>query len=134
MALEAQLNTARQTQALIPSVSSLATTTNTNCRMLQQQFGPLKDTSAQLLLSVGKIESDATVTQALAYSKKEFAVGLLEICKDSLMDQALLDEATMVRDEVMKEYGGAIPEEVQDMAAEASEKMSLIVTIPSIRA
>ncbi|KAK3956861.1 hypothetical protein QBC32DRAFT_201877 [Pseudoneurospora amorphoporcata] len=134
MALDTRLSAARQTAALIPGVSTLAGTTNTNCIMLQRQFGPLKEASAQLLISVGKIQSDATVTQALAYSKKEFAVGLLEICKDSLMDQALLDEAALVKDEVMNEYGGAIPEEVQEMAAETSERMSLVVAVPSIRA
>ncbi|KAH7629126.1 hypothetical protein B0T09DRAFT_266499 [Sordaria sp. MPI-SDFR-AT-0083] len=134
MGLESRLSAARQTAALIPGVSTLANTTNTNCIMLQRQFGPLKEASAQLLLSVGKVQSDATVTQALAYSKKEFAVGLLEICRDSLMDQALLDEASMVKDEVINEYGGDIPDEVQEMAAETDERMSLVVTVPSIRA
>lgn len=134
MTLDTRLSAAKQTAALIPGVSTLADTTNTNCIMLQHRFGPLKERSAQLLLSVGKIQSDATVTKALAYSKKEFAVGLLEICRDSLMDQALLDEATMIRDEVMNEYGAAIPDEVQEMASETSERMSLVTTVPSIRA
>ncbi|EGO53862.1 hypothetical protein NEUTE1DRAFT_132296 [Neurospora tetrasperma FGSC 2508] len=134
MTLDTRLSAAKQTAALIPGVSTLADTTNTNCIMLQHRFGPLKQRSAQLLLSVGKIQSDATVTKALAYSKKEFAVGLLEICRDSLMDQALLDEATMIRDEVMNEYGAAIPDEVQEMASETSERMSLVTTVPSIRA
>ncbi|KAJ4383712.1 hypothetical protein N0V85_008466 [Neurospora sp. IMI 360204] len=133
-ALETRLSAARHTEALIPQVSTLQSTTNTNCIMLQGHFGPLKEKSAQLLRSVGKIQSDATVTQALAYSKKEFALGLLEISRDSLMDQALVHEASMVKDEVMNGYGGAVPDEVQEMASKTSERMEIIVTVPSIRA
>lgn len=134
MTLESRLSAARQTSTLIPSVSSLASATNTNCIMLQRQFGPLKERSAQLLLAVGKIQSDATVTQALAYSKKEFALGLLEICRDSLIDQALIDEAAMVKDEVIKEYGaGEAPEEVTEMATETEERMGMIGAVLSIR-
>lgn len=128
--LESQLNSARQTAMWSTIVSTLADTTTTICNTLLGQFGPLKKQLSQLFLSAEKIRSDAL---ALDYRKMEFSVGLLEICRDSLIDQALIDEASMVKDEVINEYVGAVPEEVQKMASDISERMSLIATVPCIR-
>ncbi|KAK3401033.1 hypothetical protein B0T20DRAFT_348448 [Sordaria brevicollis] len=131
--LESRLNAAFQNVEEITVMWTRARNTTDNCKKLLGQFGPMKERSARLLLSAGKIHSDATAVQALAYTKKEFAGGLLKICRDSLIDQALIDEASKVKDEVINEYGGAVPEEFQTLASEVSERMSRIKTVPSIR-
>ncbi|KAI5920340.1 hypothetical protein F4810DRAFT_723719 [Camillea tinctor] len=130
--LESQRNFTSQTSALIPELRAMATTTESECIMLQRQFGPLKEVSSRMLMRVREIEQGVTVMQALAYSKQEFAADILRICNESLIDQALVDEDRMVMNEVMREYGGDIPDEVQELAATIEGKMEFIATVPSI--
>lgn len=128
---EARLRDARRITTIFPGLSALATTINANCVVLQHRFVPIKEVIAKLSLAAGWLKEYV----AGAHTKERFAVGLLEICRDSLLDRELMDEALMVKDEIMNEYGAAdVPEDVKKVAVEVSERLGQIAGVASIRA
>ncbi|KAI1869370.1 hypothetical protein JX265_006460 [Neoarthrinium moseri] len=132
-AQDMRLRFVQQTEALVPTLSLLAETTENECITLQRRFAPLKDSASRFLVRVREIQEGAIVTKALAYSKKDFALGLLEISQDALLDQALGDEVRMVRDEIANEYGKKIPEDVEQALAGIYENIGTFATLPSLR-
>lgn len=131
--LEAKLSNEQKIAASLPQLQATSESTESRCVMLQRQFAPVKETASKLLVKVREVQDGVVVTSSIAYTKKEFATGLLEICSDCLMDARLTDEAEMVRDEIVKEYGGEVPGEIAEAAATVSERVQLIGTIPSIK-
>ncbi|KAK0660477.1 hypothetical protein QBC41DRAFT_350919 [Cercophora samala] len=132
--LEQRLNQAQALSALLPGVSANASAAKAQSVMMQTQFAKLKDTATQLVLRVGEMQQGAVVTEAVAYMKKEYAFGLLQICQSAAgVDSALLDETAMVKNEIVNEYGGAMPANVQAAAAAVDEKMKLLAGTTSIR-
>jgi len=115
-----------QTQQLIPQLVVAVEVTGFRCEVLQRRFSPLKRAAAQMLASAREIRDGA-------YSKKEFVEGLLRICMEALMDQALEDDTRLVRDEVVNGYGGQLPSDVEKLAAELTEKINTFSSLPSLR-
>jgi hypothetical protein len=131
--MDARLRFMQQTQSLVPQLTTAAEATEFRSIALQRRFAPLKEAASRLLVRVREIQQEAVVTQSIAFSKKDFAIGLLGICKEALMDQALEDETRMVRDEVINEYGEKLPEDVEAISAEVNEKISTFSSLPSLR-
>jgi hypothetical protein len=131
--LDSRLRFVQQTEQLVPQLTSAAEAAEFRSIALQRRFAPLKEGASKLLMRVREIQQGAVVTQAIAYSKKDFAEGLLRICNEALMDQALEDETRLVRDEVVNEYGEKLPSDVDELAAEVTEKINTFSSLPSLR-
>jgi chromosome segregation ATPase len=112
-----------QLRAQLPELENNAEAAKRNCATIEQRFVELKESSSKLLVKVREIQDGAVVTEALAYSKKEYAAGLLEICLDCLIDRRVFDEAEMVKKEVIEEYGGEIPDEIAEMGVSLDLKL-----------
>ncbi|KAL5589345.1 hypothetical protein FOVSG1_011212 [Fusarium oxysporum f. sp. vasinfectum] len=131
--LDSRLRFVQQTEQLVPQLTSAVEATEFRSIALQRRFAPLKDGASKLLARVREIQQGAVVTQAIAYSKKDFVEGLLRISNEALMDQALEDETRLVRDEVVNEYGEQLPSDVGELAAEVTEKINTFSSLPSLR-
>ncbi|EPS44464.1 hypothetical protein H072_1569 [Dactylellina haptotyla CBS 200.50] len=85
------------------------------CQTLEQQLGPLKEIAGKLLMNVESINASA--------GKVDLAKALLNICVDALMDARLTDEVQMIKDELVKEYGGEVPTVVLEMVSLVDGKL-----------
>ncbi|KAJ4005480.1 hypothetical protein NW752_002312 [Fusarium irregulare] len=131
--LDTRLLFVSQAEQLVPQVISAAKATGFRTAAGERRFAPLKQAASQLLASAREIQRKALMTQGTAQSKKEFVDGLLRICIEGLMDQALEDEARLVRDEIVNEYGGQLPSDIEKLATELTEKINTFASLPSLR-
>ncbi|KAK3938886.1 NCU06412-like protein [Diplogelasinospora grovesii] len=120
--LEMRLHEQEQLKAHLPDVEHAAEDSKKYCVTLEQSFVKLKESSSKLLVKVREIEK-GTSAMGTAFLKKDFAVGLLEICLDCLISDRVYHEAEMVKNEVIDEYGGEIPDEVAEMAFSFDRKI-----------
>ena len=133
LGLNFRLATQSQIQASLPQLQSTASTTESRCIMLQSQFGLLKDTSSKLLLKVEEVQNGAVIVENTAFTKKEFAEALLEMCSDALIDSRLIDEVQMIKGEIFNEWGGDVPAEIYEAGEMINGKIELLADIPSIK-
>ncbi|KAM0228289.1 hypothetical protein ACHAPO_010833 [Fusarium lateritium] len=131
--LDSRIRAMQQTEQLVPQLIWAAEAAEFRCIALQRRFTPIKDGASRLLVRAREIQEGSKVSQAIKYSKKDLTERLLRICSEALMDQALEDEARLVRDEVVNEYGGPLPSAVEEVAAEVTQKINTFSSLPSLR-
>lgn len=55
------------------------------------------------------------MTEKAAFSTKEFASGLLEMCSnDTLIDVGQIDEVQLIKGEITRQYGDDVPDEIAE--------------------
>ena len=103
----------------LPLLQSLVDTINNQASQLMTGFASLKDNSRKLLLLAQEMENRAVVTMKMAYKKSMFASGLLKLCRIAPVEQRILNEIRMIRDEILEGYAGLeLPDEVQKLLGE----------------
>lgn len=131
--VESQLRLTQQVDRLVYEVHAAAQAADFRSRALQGRFVPLRETAQKLLSKVYDVKQAVEGAQAAAYSKRDLTKDLLCLCKEALMDQALEDEARLVRDELINEYGGQLPSDVEGIAAELDGRVKTFSSLPSLR-
>ncbi len=113
--LDMQLSFQYHILSSLPQLQSTAGSTEFHCTMLQRQFGMLADLSSKPLLKNRPIKDGAVVTEKAAFSTKEFASGLLEMCSnDTLIDVGQIDEVQLIKGEIIRQYGDDVPDEIAE--------------------
>ena len=133
MGLQLQLSNQRSLQNGLPQLQSTAASVESRSVMLQSQFGLLKDTSSKLVLKAQQVQSDAAIAEKTVLSKKEFGVSLLQICSDALIDSQLCREVQNIKDDIFNEWGGDMPQEIEEAGKEVANKLEFVRNIPSIK-
>ena len=130
--LQVRLNVQQQVQAALPLVKGKIEQTVANCVLLQKKFTPVKAAVTDLVLKMGKVQSDATVTRAIAYTKHEFAFGVLQMALDALVNVSLMDVCKRVDSDVITNYGAPIPDDVKAVDDQIGQEMVKMKDMPSI--
>lgn len=130
--LQVRLNVQQQVQAALPLVKGRIDHTVANCVLLQKKFTPLKAAVTDMVLKMGKVQGDATVTKAIAYTKREFASGVLQMALDALVDVSLVDVSKRVDSDVITNYGSAIPDDVKTVDDQIAQQIVKLKDMPSI--
>lgn len=131
--VESQLRLTQQADRLVYEVHSAAQAADFRSRALQGRFVPLRETAQKLLSKAYGVQQAVEGARAAACAKKDLTKDLLYLCKEALMDQALEDEARMVRDELINEYGGQLPSDIEGIAAELDGRIRTFSSLPSLR-
>jgi len=77
-----------------------------------------KGSSTEAVQRAGKLSNAALETAHLAFSKKEFVEGILDVLEALVMDPDTASGAVRVLDELTKQYGAkGMPKELQDRCA-----------------
>jgi hypothetical protein len=130
--LQARLNVQHQVQDALPLIKAKADQTVSNCVLLEQKFAPLKSACTKMLLDMRKVQTDAIVTKAVAYTKREFAVGILQMALDALIDIGLVEKSSQIDSDVMTNYGSTVPEDVKILNGDIAKQLKALRGLPSI--
>jgi chromosome segregation ATPase len=103
----------KQIQDQLPGLDSNTQDLMTRSVALQKQLADLKDASSNMVVKVRDIQNKATLTTQLAFTKKEFASGLLDVCEAALIDLRLLQPVKKITDEISTGYTGNMPDDVK---------------------
>lgn len=132
--LQVRLSMQKQLQDSLPGVQLQAKEALSKTVMLENQFTPLKETSTKLLLNIRRVQTSAIVVSTVAYTKKEFATGLLTAAEDSLIDSHLVEPSQKIEREIMDNYGSAIPAELQAITDVINQKIEVLIKVQSVKA
>lgn len=83
---------------------SVADAVSQHSSLLMTGFASLKEKSTKLMLLAQEIENRAVVTMKGSNKKSMFAEGLLKLCKLALVDEHVVDEILMIRNEIVSGY------------------------------
>ena len=98
---------------------SVADAVSQQSSLLMTGFAALKDKSTTLMLLAQEIANRALVTMKGSYKKSMFAEGLLKLCKLALVDERVVDEILMIRNEIVSGYAGLeMPDEMSKLVGD----------------
>jgi hypothetical protein len=123
--LQQHLKEGQQLAAELSLLSDTAVSTESRCITIQSGFGTLKGAASRLVSQVKGVVGDIDVVERMAYTKKEFALLLLGLCGDALVDLRLVKGVQKVKDELVEGYGSSMPNEIEEAWNELEGKMAL---------
>ena len=130
MDLESRQLMAKRVESELPIIESRVSSTLAQTSFLETHLTQLKETSTKLLLKVRNIENNSSVTNQMAFTKKEFASGILDICASALIDARLTHEVKHVRDEIVEGYIGGTPTGVSDLVNTIDQSLTALLVRP----
>ncbi|KAK0646897.1 hypothetical protein B0T16DRAFT_391251 [Cercophora newfieldiana] len=125
--LRIQLCQTEYLSAVLPSLEAASNATQSHGLRLQTQLSRLKDTVARLARRASDLQECSD-----GFSKDEYAMALLEICRKVLIDPALGDEVRIIRNEIVNGYGGNIPVRIKGVVDVVDDLMKAMFSAPSI--
>ncbi|KAF8465504.1 hypothetical protein BDZ91DRAFT_763569 [Kalaharituber pfeilii] len=97
----------------LPTLNIQAQRLSTYSTALSKGLLEVKDAATDIARLIGEVDNKADEV-SLAVRKQEYAIRLLKICEVALFDEGVKGEVTLIVDEIVTGYGGALPKEVED--------------------
>lgn len=113
--------------ALLPRLVVALEVAQSRSIRLQTLLCQIRDTATRLVSRMRSLKNANKL-----FRKGEFVLCLLKICKEVLIDPVLVDEVRLVRNELVNEYGGDLPDRIKETVEAVDISMKAIAASPSI--
>ncbi|KAF8465497.1 hypothetical protein BDZ91DRAFT_794849 [Kalaharituber pfeilii] len=110
-------------EAQLPTLNIQATRLSTYSTTLAKGLLEVKNAATDIARLIGEVDNKADEV-SLAVRKQEYAIRLLKICEVALFDEGVKGEVTLIVDEIVTGYGGALPKEVEDNVSTVRGKLN----------
>jgi hypothetical protein len=126
-ALRLQLCRNEYLSALLPRLVAALEVAQSRSIRLQTLLCQIRDTAMRLLSRMRSLQKAGKL-----FKKGDFVLCLFRICKEVLIDPALVDEVRLIRNELVNEYGGDLPDRLKEAVEAVDISMKAVTASPSI--
>lgn len=120
--LEIRVNEVFQLDQRVILMRSVADAVSQQSSLLMTGFASLMEKSTKLMLLAQEIANRAVVTMKGSYKKSMFAEGLLKLCKLAFVDEQVVDEILMIRNEIVSGYASLeMPNETSKLLGDVDD-------------
>lgn len=123
---QARITQAQQVEALIPQILTTSVSSLADCSLLITQYEAFEVFFGKLLNAMKEVANLMTGTERKTYTRNVFAVDLLKITTDCVIEYRVADRAEMIKDEVAKQYGGKLPSNVEQALTTLSARINAV--------